>query len=136
MKADINEKVCYNGETHTVMRVHTLYELDGICIPVESTDCMIVERRDDAAVIEACCRAIGYSSKYIFSKSRKMPLPMVRHAIWKWIRENYKWTTTRLGSASRRDHSTISIGIKSFEGLLEVGDELAIEISNKLKLKL
>lgn len=133
MKANINDKVCYNGETHTVTHIHTLYELDGICVPVDEADILVVDSRDDRAVIEACAKAVRIPVAALLSHCRRQPLPMARHAIWKWIKDRYDWSYTRIGRAAQRDHSSIVLGVQRFTDLLEVGDVIAVDIYNKLK---
>ena len=132
MKAGLNDKVCYDGDTHIVLRVHTLYELDGICVPVEEKDIFLVESVADTGVVAALCAAINLPIAAYKAQCRIDLLPLKRQAIWAYLRNRYHWTFARISMASNRAHCTILDGVRHYTDLLDAGDSDAIELQSIL----
>ena len=69
----------------------------------------------------------------ILGRSRVHEIVTVRQLYWKLIREKKCFTVARIGMLCERDHSTIVLGIKHANDLLETNDLYATLMWNKMK---
>ena len=129
MVINVNDKVMYEGELHTVMA--RLYLLDGICIPVNEDDVML--SLTDEVILDICCDAVGYTVKELRAHNNRPSISAAREAVMTYLRNKYGWSFAHIGAAMRRHHSTVIFDIRRFTDLLDCGDELAVELDKKLK---
>ena len=132
MKANVNDRVIYNGEAHTVLRVHVSYELDGICIPVEDCDITIVQTKTDDEVMEKLCEALGMTVQDLWMKRRTAKLTTIRYAIFFQLHEREHWSYRRIARVSMRDHVACFVGVRRFRELLDIHDREAIVYDERL----
>lgn len=71
MKANVNDRVIYDGAVHTVLRVHVTYELDGICIPVDDCEITLVQTKSDEVVMDELCQALGMTVRDIWMRRQR-----------------------------------------------------------------
>jgi chromosomal replication initiation ATPase DnaA len=68
----------------------------------------------------------------ILGKSRIRKFVDARHAYW-WVLHNNGFSHTLIGRLCEVDHSTVTLGLKSFRRLLEAGDAESVRIFNLVK---
>lgn len=75
----------------------------------------------------------GIPVDHILGCSRVHDIAIVRQLYWKLLRIKKGYTVKLIGRLCERDHSTIVNGIKHVDGLLEINDEYAVLMWNKVK---
>jgi len=132
MKANVNDRVLYNGESHIVLRVHIAYELDGICIPVDEDDITLVQTLSDDVVLEEVTKAFGLTVGELRQRNRTSKLTAIRYAIYYHLHNREGWSYRRIGKAIRRTHTACFAGSRRFQELLEINDREAITLNARL----
>lgn len=84
-------------------------------------------RINDLAVL------FGYTLQDIYSYNRDPKLATVRQLIWMDLREG-GFTVDIIGKATKRRHSSIVIGLQRIKGLLQIGDNLANDMREKIRI--
>jgi len=77
-------------------------------------------------------RLLGHEDKDLAGNSRKVQLCSARHAIWKYLSDK-NINHQDIGDMCNRNRSTIYLGVKRFEMLLEVDDTLSVKTWHELK---
>lgn len=132
MKANVNDRVIYDGAAHTVLRVHVTYELDGICIPVDDCDITLVQTKSDDVVMEELCQALGMTVRDIWMRRRTSKLSAIRYAIFFHLHEREHWSYRRIARVVMRDHVTCFAGVRRFRELLDIHDREATILDERL----
>lgn len=132
MKANVNDRVLFDGEVHKVLRVHITYEIDGICIPVDESDIELVRTLSDDAVLEEISKAFGMTPGDIQRKSRTSKLTSIRYAIYYHLHIREGWSYRRIGAATNRIHPTCFKGVRRFQELLDIHDREAVIFNERL----
>ena len=78
-------------------------------------------------VVSDHCGAVN-----LLSPSRRQDLVIGRHLAYKLMRENLRWTLTRIGQYFRKDHTTVLHGIRTINNLLYTRDMLVLEKYEKI----
>ena len=132
----VNSRVLYRGCVHTIVRKTTLYELDGIVVPVEEDELRPapIVRTDDALVVYLC-KKLSIEPGLLLSRDKHAPVVQARQAICMHLRDRENWTFERIGRAINRDHCTAIYHCRQFHDLLDVGDKPAHDIIKMLDKK-
>ncbi|WP_416349488.1 helix-turn-helix domain-containing protein [Proteiniphilum sp.] len=69
----------------------------------------------------------------ILGRSRIQDIALVRQLYWKLLRMKKSYSFKTIGRLCERNHSTIVNGIKHVDSLLEINDEYAVKMWNKVK---
>lgn len=81
------------------------------------------------------CQCTGYSIDTLRRFDRTTKPVFARYAIWNYFYEN-KYDYPELGVIFNRDRNTIRAGIKTYNLLLSIRDQRALEINSKFKSNL
>lgn len=75
----------------------------------------------------------GIPVEMILGRSRKQKVSCVRQLYWKLLREKKRYTFRLIGELNDRDVSSVQLGVKRVNNLLEARDEMACGLWNQLK---
>lgn len=75
----------------------------------------------------------GIPVETILGRSRDTKVSCVRQLYWKLLREKKRYTFRKIAELNERDTSSVQLGVKRVNNLLETGDEMACELWNNLK---
>lgn len=84
-------------------------------------------------MIEDISKKTGIPVEMILGRSRDPKVSCVRQLYWKLLREKKRYTFRMIGELNDRDVSSVQLGVKRVNNLLEARDEMACELWNKLK---
>ena len=85
------------------------------------------------AMINEFSKSIGMIPEKILGDSRNPEVSCARQLFWKILREKGRRSFREIGEMNDRDTSTILLGIKRINGLLDSGDALAVSMWDKVK---
>lgn len=133
MILNVNDKVKYDGEVHTVLRRHTTYELDGICVPVGLRDIEPLNRDvHDEAIVKELCELLGVEYEDIIKGRGPERVRMARNGIYYYMHEVLRWPYQRIGEALYHRHSSVIKGSRRHVDLLYLNDPDVELINEKL----
>lgn len=75
-------------------------------------------------VFEAVCEVTNHPLDRIKSETKTNELVYARYFAYKLIKEHLKYTVVAIGKIFNRDHSTIVVGLQTFEDLCSVDPSL------------
>lgn len=75
----------------------------------------------------------GVSADLILSRDRSISIVCLRQLYWKLLREKKRYTFREIAELNGRDGSTIQLGIKRVNDLIQTGDKLACSYWDKIK---
>ena len=75
----------------------------------------------------------GIPVEVILGRSRDPEVSCVRQLYWKILRDKKHYTFRRIAELNERETSSIQLGIKRVNNLLDTGDSMAREFWNKIK---
>lgn len=75
----------------------------------------------------------GIPVELILGRSRDPKVSCVRQLYWKLLRDEKHYTFRRIAELNERETSSIQLGVKRANNLLDTGDSMAYEFWNKIK---
>lgn len=74
-------------------------------------------------ILKIVNRLYGIDGNEILTTSRKQEYINVRYMLFYYLRFKKQWSLTNIGIAFNLDHSTVSNGLKRYQGFLDVSKE-------------
>jgi len=84
-------------------------------------------------MITEFAKAVGVPQEKILGRSRKVPLPDLRHIYWKLLKDNGDYTWGAIGELNDRTHASIIHGVNKVNIALKMGDRKITRIWEKVK---
>ncbi len=84
-------------------------------------------------MIDEVSKKTGIPVEIIRGRGRDLKVSCVRQLYWKLLRERKRYTFSKIAELNDRNASSVKLGVRRVNNLLEIGDEIACGLWNKLK---